>query len=144
MSQIKVLITDETGQSSSISGSTSTKATNGATTPNQVIKNQSIAENQQSSESLAYMVMAGQQVLNYTTSNIGKWTGSTRTQTGINNTTQLIGTIGMIATNPVVGVINTAITLGTTGLNTAYEQREDAYAKEYARKRVGEVKGRGR
>jgi hypothetical protein len=50
----------------------------------------------------------------------------------------------MAYVNPALAIANVGVNLATTAMNTAYEQRWDSYSKEYARKRVGEVKGRGR
>lgn len=143
MSQIKVLITDETGGSSSVSSS-SAKPVSSTINSNGKVKSKEVKQSDDNSKSLAVATMIAQQTFNYMTSNIGKWTGSTRKQTAINNTMQLVSIGAMAYVSPVVAVANVGINLATTAMDTAYEQKWDAYSKEYARKRAGELKGRGR
>lgn len=143
MSQIKVLITDETGGSSSVSSS-STKPVSSTVNANGKIKSKEVKQSDDNSKDLAVATMIVQQTFNYMTSNVGKWTGSTRLQTAINNTMQLVSIGAMAYVSPVVAVANVGINLATTAMDTAYEQKWDAYSKEYARKRAGELKGRGR
>ena len=143
MSQIKVLITDETGGSSSVSSS-SAKPVSSTINSNGKVKSKEVKQSDDNSKGLAVATMIAQQTFNYMTSNIGKWTGSTRKQTAINNTMQLVSIGAMAYVSPVVAVANVGINLATTAMDTAYEQKWDAYSKEYARKRAGELKGRGR
>ena len=143
MSQIKVLITDETGSVSSISSSSS-KPVSSTVNANGKVKSKEVKQNDDNSKSLAVATMIAQQTFNYMTSNIGKWTGSTRLQTGVNNAMQVFSIGAMAYVSPIVAVANVGINLATTAMDTAYEQQWDSYSKEYARKRVGELKGRGR
>jgi hypothetical protein len=143
MSQIKVLITDETGGSSSVSSS-STKPVSSTVNANGKVKSKEVKQSDDNSKSLAVATMIAQQTFNYMTSNIGKWTGSTRLQTGVNNAMQVFSIGAMAYVSPVIAVANVGINLATTAMDTAYEQQWDSYSKEYARKRVGELKGRGR
>lgn len=132
MAQIKVAISDNRGSVESVQ----TNETDVAATLEQ-------KEAKKSSKSLAVASMVGSQALNYTTSNIGKWTGSQRTQTAINNVMQL-GTLGMMAyINPVLAITTAVSNIAITALNTSYEQRWDARQKEYNRIKVGELKGMG-
>lgn len=143
MSQIKVLITDETGSVSSISSSSS-KPVSSTVNANGKVKSKEVKQSDDNSKSLAVATMIAQQTFNYMTSNIGKWTGSTRLQTGVNNAMQVFSIGAMAYVSPVIAVANVGINLATTAMDTAYEQQWDSYSKEYARKRVGELKGRGR
>lgn len=143
MSQVKVTITDERSGSSSISSS-STKPVSSTVNANGKIKSKEVKQSDDNSKDLAVASMIAQQTFNYMTSNIGKWTGSTRIQTGVNNALQLVSIGAMFKVSPAVAVANIGVNLATTAMNTAYEQRWDAYSKEYARKRAGELKGRGR
>lgn len=143
MSQVKVTITDERSGSSSISSS-STKPVSSTVNANGKIKSKEVKQSDDNSKDLAVATMIAQQTFNYMTSNIGKWTGSTRIQTGVNNALQLVSIGAMFKVSPAVAVANIGVNLATTAMNTAYEQRWDAYSKEYARKRAGELKGRGR
>lgn len=143
MSQIKVTITDETGVSSSVSSS-STKPVSSTVNANGKVKSKEVKQSDDNSKGLAVATMIAQQTFNYMTSNIGKWTGSTRLQTGVNNAMQVFSIGAMAYVSPVIAVANVGINLATTAMDTAYEQQWDSYSKEYARKRVGELKGRGR
>jgi hypothetical protein len=143
MSQIKVTITDETGGTSSVSSS-STKPVSSTVNANGKVKSKEVKQSDDNSKSLAVATMIAQQTFNYMTSNIGKWTGSTRLQTGVNNAMQVFSIGAMAYVSPVIAVANVGINLATTAMDTAYEQQWDSYSKEYARKRVGELKGRGR
>lgn len=143
MSQIKVTITDETGSSSSVSSSSTTPVSS-TVNANGKVKSKEVKQSDDNSKDLAVATMIAQQTFNYMTSNVGKWTGSTRIQTGVNNALQLVSIGAMFKISPVVAVANIGVNLATTAMNTAYEQRWDAYSKEYARKRAGELKGRGR
>ena len=143
MSQVKVTITDERSGSTSISSS-STKPVSSTVNANGKIKSKEVKQSDDNSKDLAVATMIAQQTFNYMTSNVGKWTGSTRIQTGVNNALQLVSIGAMFKVSPAVAVANIGVNLATTAMNTAYEQRWDAYSKEYARKRAGELKGRGR
>ena len=143
MSQIKVLITDETGSSTSVNSS-STKPVSSTVNANGKVKSKEVKQSDDNSKGLAVATMIAQQTFNYMTSNIGKWTGSTRLQTGVNNAMQVFSIGAMAYVSPVIAVANVGINLATTAIDTAYEQQWDSYSKEYARKRVGELKGRGR
>ncbi len=143
MSQVKVTITDERSGSSSISSS-STKPVSSTVNANGKIKSKEVKQSDDNSKDLAVATMIAQQTFNYMTSNVGKWTGSTRIQTGVNNALQLVSIGAMFKVSPAVAVANIGVNLATTAMNTTYEQRWDAYSKEYARKRAGELKGRGR
>lgn len=143
MSQVKVTITDERSGSYSISSS-STKPVSSTVNANGKIKSKEVKQSDDNSKDLAVATMIAQQTFNYMTSNVGKWTGSTRIQTGVNNALQIVSIGAMFKVSPAVAVANIGVNLATTAMNTAYEQRWDAYSKEYARKRAGELKGRGR
>lgn len=144
MSQIKVVITDERGGQESVSGGATTTTTNGAVTSNKVIKDTKVKENANNSQALAIASMVASQSFSYMTSNVGKWTGSTQKQTAVNNAMQLVSIGAMAYINPALAVVNVGLNLATTAIDTAYEQKWDSYSKDYARKRAGELKGRGR
>lgn len=144
MSQIKVLITDETNSSGSTSsvGGSATKSS--LVNEKGKIKSSDVASSDKSSKSLAVASMIATQMFNYATSNVGKWTGSTRKQTSINNARQIIGIGAMAYVSPLVAIANVGVNLATTAIDTAYEERWDRYSKENARRKAGELKGRGR
>jgi hypothetical protein len=144
MSQIKVIITDETGGSSSVSSSSSIPSNTTINTKNGSINSKEVKQNQAFSKSLAVASMIGSQAFNYMTSNVGKWTGSSAKQQQVNNAMQLVSIGAMAYVSPALAIANVGINLATTAMDTAYEQRWDSYSKDYARKRAGELKGRGR
>ena len=144
MSQIRVTITDERSGQESVSGGATTTTTNGAVTSNKVIKDTKVKENANNSQALAIASMVASQSFSYMTSNVGKWTGSTQKQTAVNNAMQLVSIGAMAYINPALAVVNVGLNLATTAIDTAYEQKWDRYSKDYARKRAGELKGRGR
>ena len=143
MSQIKVLITDETGGSTSVSSSSTTPVSS-TVNANGKVKSKEVKQSDDNSKGLAVASMVASQTFNYMTSNVGKWTGSTRLQTGVNNAMQVFSIGAMAYISPAIAIANVGINLATTAIDTAYEQRWDSYSKEYARKRVCELKGRGR
>lgn len=144
MSQIKVTITDETGGTSSVSSSSSTPVSTTINKKNGSIKSKEVKKNQDDSKTLAVASMIGSQSFNYMTSNVGKWTGSTQTQTNISNMMQLVSIGAMAYVSPAIAIANVGINLATTAMDTAYEQIWDAKQKNYNKLRVGELKGRGR
>ena len=143
MSQIKVTITDETGGTSSVSSS-SAKPVSSTINSNGKVKSKEVKQSDDNSKGLAIASMDAQQTFNYMTSNICKWTGSTRLQTGVNNAMQVFSIGAMAYVSPAIAIANIGLNIATTAMDTAYEQKWDSYSKEYDRKRVGELKGRGR
>jgi hypothetical protein len=142
MAQIKVLITDNTGgnEQVSVSGGGSANGVNNTIGSN---NDSNVADNKKSSKMLAAATMIGSQALNYTTSNIGKWTGDSRMQRNINNANQVIA-LGMMAyANPYVAIAVAAVNMGTTALDESYERKWDTRRSNLAKARVGELKGRG-
>ena len=141
MAQIKVVIKDERGSNSEIS-----VASGNAVNTNQTagsVKDAKVKENKNASKALAGASMIGSQALNYTTSNVGKWTGDSRKQKQINNMNQMVA-LGMMAyANPYVAIAVTAINIGTTAMDEAYERKWDARKSNLAKSRAGELKGRG-
>ena len=144
MSRIKVTITDETGGTDSVSSSSSTPVSTTINTQNGSINSKEVKQNQKSSKGLAVASMVASQTFSYMTSNVGKWTGSTAKQQQVNNAMQLVSIGAMAYVSPALAIANVGINLATTAIDTAYEQRLDSYSKEQARKRAGELKGRGR
>lgn len=145
MSQIKVVITDDRGASESVTNSSSltTPVSSTINTSNGSIKSQEVKQNQKSSKALATASVVASQAFNYMTSNIGKWTGSTRKQTAVNNMQQVVNTGAMFFINPMMAIVNVGMNIATTAMDTAFEQKWDANQKEYNRAKVGELKGMG-
>lgn len=142
MSEIRVLITNKAGSSESIESS-STKVSSNIVDKNGKIKSKEVKESGKSSQALAVASMVASQSFNFMTSNVGKWTGSTKAQTTVNNAMQLVGLGAMAYINPYIALATAAINIGTTAIDTAYEQKWDTRNSEYQKARVGELKGRG-
>lgn len=144
MSQIKVLITDDTGGSEKVESPSSTPVSTTINKKNGSVNSKDVKENQALSKGLAVATMVGSQAFSYMTSNVGKWTGSTRTQTTVNNVMELVSIGAMAYASLPMAIACVGVNIAKTAIDTNYEQKWDAYSKEYARKRAGELKGRGR
>lgn len=140
MAQIKVVITDNRGENDQVSVSQT-----GSTNVNSLgsVKDKKVEESKSASKMLAVATMVGSQALNYTTSNIGKWTGDSRVQKNINNAGQIVA-LGMMAyANPYVAIAVAGINIGKTALDESYERKWDTRKSNLAKARAGELKGRG-
>ena len=145
MSQVKVLITDDRGTSDSvISGSSAQPVSTTINQKNGSINSKEVKESKLMSKGIAVATMVGSQAFSYMTSNVGKWTGSTRTQTVVNNMMELVSIGAMAVASWPMAIACVGVNIAKTAIDTNYEQKWDAYSKEYARKRAGELKGRGR
>ena len=145
MSQVKVLITDNRGTNESVVGGSSSQPV--STTINQKngsINSKEVKDSKLMSKGIAVATMIGTQAFSYMTSNVGKWTGSTRTQQNVNNALELVSIGAMAYANPLVAVAYVGINIAKTAIDNNYEQKWDSASKEYARKRAGELKGMGR
>ena len=143
MSQVKVLITDDRGNGESVS-SVSAQPVNTINKKNGSINSKEVKDKKEKSKAMAVATMIGSQAFSYMTSNVGKWTGSTKSQTQINNALELVSIGAMAYASMPIALAYVGINLAKTAIDTGYEQRWDAYSKEEARKRAGELKGRGR
>ena len=141
MAQIKVTITDERSGNEEVSVSSSGGTFKASELGS--IKDAKVKESKQASKMLIGASMVGSQALNYTTSNVGKWTGDSRTQRQINTASQLITLGAMAYANPYVAIAVTAVNMGTTALDEAYDRKWDAKRSNLAKARAGELKGRG-
>ena len=144
MSQIKVLITDNTGGNEKVESPSSTPVSTTINKKNGSVNSKDVKENQALSKGLAVASMIGSQAFSYMTSNVGKWTGSTRNQTAINNVMELVSIGAMAYASLPMAIACVGVNIAKTAIDNNYEQKWDAYSKEYARKRAGELKGRGR
>lgn len=144
MSQIKVLITDNTGGNEKVESPSSTPVSTTINKKNGSVNSKDVKENQALSKGLAVATMVGSQAFSYMTSNVGKWTGSTRSQTAINNVMELVSIGAMAYASLPMAIACVGVNIAKTAIDNNYEQKWDAYSKEYARKRAGELKGRGR
>lgn len=127
---IKVLLTDETGTATITTGNVAQN------NPNQPI-NDSAKANKKSSmaQTAAHLVVL--RAVNYTTSNVGKWTGNSRTQNIINGAKQALGYGIAFAVNPILGAVTVGLDGVTTVLDYAYENKWNNIKAEQAQARAG-------
>ena len=144
MSQVKVLITDDRGNGESVSSVSTQPVNTTINKKNGSVNSKDVKQNKALSKGIAVATMIGSQAFSYMTSNVGKWTGSTKSQTQINNALELVSIGAMAYASMPIALAYVGINLAKTAIDTGYEQRWDAYSKEEARKRAGELKGRGR
>lgn len=144
MSQVKVLITDDRGNGESVSSVSAQPVNTTINKKNGSINSKEVKDKKEKSKAMAVATMIGSQAFSYMTSNVGKWTGSTKSQTQINNALELVSIGAMAYASMPIALAYVGINLAKTAIDTGYEQRWDAYSKEEARKRAGELKGRGR
>ena len=127
---IKVLLTDETGTATITTGNVAQN------NPNQPI-NDSAKANKKSSMAQTATHLVVLRAVNYTTSNVGKWTGNTRTQNIINGTKQALGYGIAFAVNPILGAVTVGLDGVTTVLDYAYENKRNNIKAEQAQARAG-------
>lgn len=144
MSQVKVLITDDRGNGESVSSVSAQPVNTTINKKNGSINSKEVKDKKEKSKVMAVATMIGSQAFSYMTSNVGKWTGSTKSQTQINNALELVSIGAMAYASMPIALAYIGINLAKTAIDTGYEQRWDTYSKEEARKRAGELKGRGR
>ena len=148
MAEIKVTITDETGNTTSTN--VESKAANPSSTDNNKkadVKTKEAADSKNNSQALAIASMVGSRALSYTTSNVGKWTGNSQNQTMVNNGMQIYSLAAMAYVNPYVALATVAINLGTTAIDNAFdnynqEARRKASLAKAGYNDIGEVVGR--
>jgi phage gp29-like protein len=132
MAELKVIITDETSKEQ-----VNLNKPNSSNTQSTTIKTPETNQNKSSSKGLAVAAMVGQSALNYTTSNIGKWTGNSRHQTTVNNVKQVAGIAAMAYINPYLAIASCAIQAGTTAIDTYQEQKWDKRQSSQSLARAG-------
>lgn len=144
MSQVKVLITDDRGTSESVVSSSATPVSTTINKKNGSVNSKDVRENKSVSKGIAVATMIGTQAFSYMTSNVGKWTGSTQMQQNVNNALEVVSIGAMAYASMPIALAYMGINLAKTAIDTNYEQQWDNLSKENARKRAGELKGRGR
>lgn len=144
MSQVKVLITDDRGNGESVSSASAQPVNTTINKKNGSVNSKEVKDKKEKSKAMAVATMIGSQAFSYMTSNVGKWTGSTKSQTQINNALELVSIGAMAYASMPIALAYIGINLAKTAIDTGYEQRWDTYSKEEAKKRAGELKGRGR
>lgn len=135
MAQLKVVISDETSSEQVSLGGT-------AVSPKKAVNNLSpktneVRQNKASQKAIALASMIGQQSFSYVTSNVGKWTGNQRNQTIVNNIVQLGSLAAMAYVSPGLALATFGMSIATTAMDTAYEQKWDRANSEQALARAG-------
>lgn len=96
--------------------------------------------NKSSTASVGVKVMAvsiGKSYIKYGLSNVGKWTGNSKYQSMVNNTTEVIG-LGILAfANPFAAVAAVAIKAGTTFINGKFDEYLEGVKSTRALNRAG-------
>lgn len=130
---IQVKITDDTGQATISAGNVSNSAINN---PNKPI-NQNAKSNKQSSvvSTAAHMILM--RSISYATSNVGKWTGSSRAQNAVNMVQKGIGYGLAFSANPVLGAVTVTMDGLTTALDFAFEDKWNKIKAEQAQAKSG-------
>lgn len=122
--EIYVKVIDETSSNDNNSGNSE------SLTPQNQMRNQNppskeTAINIKQTKAIAIASMVATRSLGYISSNVGKWTGNSRNQTRVNNVQQIIGMGAMYVASWPIALASTAITIGTTAIDTYQEQKWD-------------------
>lgn len=100
-------------------------------------KTNEAVQNNKKSRSLAIASMVASRSFSYATSNVGKWTGSQRTQQSVNNTMELAQIGAMAFVSPAMAIATVGMNLATTAFDTAWEQKWDKLKSEQMLARAG-------
>ncbi len=138
MSEVKVIIQDNLGGNETITKNTPSVSKSVSDTQSEVTANPvQMAKSKKSVKNMAIATMLAKQSFSYVTSNVGKWTGNSHNQAMVDNATDLAG-LGMMAlVNPYIAVAVTAMRIGTTAIDQAWEDRQNRVASERALARQG-------
>lgn len=96
-----------------------------------------VSANRGKSYAIAAAVMVGQQAIRYTTSNIGKWTGNSRSQKSFNNMQEVIGLGVMAYTNPYLAIATVGVKMATTMVDSIFDAKWDNIRTNANAKRAG-------
>lgn len=137
MSDVKVTVTDERGQTTSVT--TTNKAPNTAQQAGAKAdpKNNSAKENKKSSQGLAVASMVASRSFSYATSNVGKWTGNSRNQDTMNMIQQGVGIGAAAYINPYLAIAMVGIQIGTTAADAAWTNQQEAIKSNVRKLRAG-------
>ena len=127
---ITVIVKDQTGTTTTQVGNTSNQSPN---TP----LNQQAKTNKQKSNAAVVSKMIALRSINYTTSNIGKWTGNKNNQAVVNTIKQGIGYATAFAINPLLGAIAVGLDAATYAIDYAYERKWENIRVQQAQARIG-------
>lgn len=128
---IQIKITDDTGTTTIDAGNVANN-----NNPNKPL-NKDAKNNKKASVLSTVSHIAMMRSVNYTTSNIGKWTGNQANQNMINATKTTIGYGTAFAANPILGVVTVAMDGLTTVLDYAYENKWNNVKAQQQQARTG-------
>ena len=129
---IKIQITDDTGTATINGGNVSNNANN----PNKPL-NKDAKDNKKASVLSTASHMIVMRAVNYTTSNIGKWSGNQANQNMVNAVKTMVGYGTAFAINPVLGVVTVALDGLTNVLEYTYENKWNNIKAQQAQARSG-------
>ena len=141
MSEVRVIIQDTLGGQEQVTKNVNT--TKGVKTSATTIKEatsvnkETSAVSMKNAKAVLGAAVVGKQVLNYTTSNIGKWTGNQHNQQVVNDAKEMVGYGMLFAVNPVAALASFGFRVATTAIDTAWEQKWDNLASQRKLARAG-------
>ena len=139
MSKLEIYIKGSNGK---ITTNESTIAVNAPTTAQQAsermnVKNDVASNNELGVQGMAVASMVASRSLNYTTSNIGKWTGNSRNQEVVNTIQQGIGIGAAAYINPYLALAMIAVNVGTTAIDAAVTNWQEGIKSNVRKLRAG-------
>ncbi len=141
MSEVRVIIKDELGQSEQIqkqvSSSTLAPKSQQGNSADVAINTAQAKSNQANVKNVAVAAMLAKQTISYATSNVGKWTGDSHQQQVVNNMTDIASLAALAVVNPYVAIATTAFKIGTTAIDQAFEDKYNRIASQRALARQG-------
>lgn len=141
MSKLEIYIKGSNGKSTS--NATNTYNVNAMPTTAQQasermnVKNDIASNNELGVQGMAVASMVASRSLNYTTSNIGKWTGNSRNQEIVNTIQQGIGIGAAAYINPYLALAMVAINVGTTAIDASWTNWQEGIKSNVRKLRAG-------
>ena len=131
---IKIVITDDTGTQR-------IDANNGVSQKTDGLATKQSKENKKQSNVAAAGTFIAMRSVNYATANVGKYTGSKKRQTQINNATRLAGYGMALATNVWMGLAVIGVDAMTSIMDYNYERNIDQKRSQMALAKNGDLGG---
>ena len=141
MSEVRVIIQDTLGGQEQITKQVNT--TKGVKTSANAIKEatsvsgEASAINTKNAKAILGAAVVGKQALNYTTSNVGKWTGSQHNQQVVNDVKEVAGYGMLFAVNPLAAITSLSFKVATTAADSVWENKQNEYASQRKLARAG-------
>lgn len=141
MSKLEIYVKGSNGKSTS--NATNTYNVNAMPTTAQqaseriTVKNEIASNNELNVQGMAIASMVASRSLNYTTSNVGKWTGNSRNQEIVGNIQQVAGIGATAAINPYLALAMIAVNVGTTAIDAAVTNWQEGIKSNVRKLRAG-------